>query len=230
MLSREQVLEKVAKLLRLAQSSNAHEAANAAARAQEIMDRYRLDAASIQLDDDSSAISMLEVSRIGKTQVTRWKWALASIVSGANNCAPWQHRDPGGVMLVFYGKQADANAALYLYMYLVREVERLANLANKGYGRSWLNSFRWGALKTIKERLDASRVETRRQALESGVSETSLAVLDRGSEDAIAYLEEQGKTYRKGAAIRLNDADGFSRGVQAGKTIALGGSKALPSE
>jgi len=51
----DEAIQKAAKLLRLANSSNPHEAALAAARAQEIMDRYQIDHASITIADNGHA-------------------------------------------------------------------------------------------------------------------------------------------------------------------------------
>lgn len=54
-----EALAKAAKLLRLAQSSNPHEASLAAAKAQDIMDRFKLSGADIQLDGSKPAENVM---------------------------------------------------------------------------------------------------------------------------------------------------------------------------
>lgn len=50
------IVDKVQKLLRLAQSSNPHEAANAAACAQELIDRHHLSDAMLEIADAAPAL------------------------------------------------------------------------------------------------------------------------------------------------------------------------------
>jgi hypothetical protein len=49
-----EVFARVAKLFRLSESSNAHEAALAASRAQELIDRHKLDVNGINLNDSNA--------------------------------------------------------------------------------------------------------------------------------------------------------------------------------
>ena len=55
-MDRDKLLDRIKRLLRLAESSNVHEAASAAARAQELMSRHRIEAASLEADSTAGIV------------------------------------------------------------------------------------------------------------------------------------------------------------------------------
>ena len=85
----DKVLSRVRKLLALAESPNVHEAASAAARAQELISQHRLeavleaeDAAATQDAADPIGQETLETSK----RLRRWKTVLAGGLARANGC------------------------------------------------------------------------------------------------------------------------------------------------
>jgi hypothetical protein len=151
------LLGKVQKLLRLATSSNQHEAAMAAAKAQQLIDENNLADALLQLDGaaeapdepiiDFGSREALDDTSPGK--LIRWRTALASKLAEVNGCRLW--RDHGILHIV--GRPSDVSAVRYLYGYLAHEVERLAKVNGSGCGRTWLNNYRLGCVDSINRML-----------------------------------------------------------------------------
>ncbi len=60
LMTKEQVVSKVRKLFELSNSSNENEAALAAAKARELLSRYKLSMADLPTDDMKTAVSVTE--------------------------------------------------------------------------------------------------------------------------------------------------------------------------
>lgn len=179
-------MRKAAALLRLAQSDNPHEAALAAARAQEIIDRYKLNLAGL---DDAPSAEPAEPIRNFTDPLDKgglWKALLAQAVARVNQCQVYTAS--GGVHLI--GRPSDVAMVRPFYAYLAGEVERLASRHCKGQSRTYWNNFRLGAVETIKQRLNASLQATaetvKAEALAAGDS-SALAVVTQ----SLALLEKR---------------------------------------
>ena len=141
-------------------SSNPNEAALAAEKAVELAQRHNLDLARI---DGRPADPYVERScDVGGA--SQWRW-LADVGRRAGQllpgAAPPRGRAAAASMFVI-GEPHNVAVCEFLFAYLAREVERLADAAGGGpalvYGehvevRSWKNDFRRGAVATIDGRL-----------------------------------------------------------------------------
>jgi hypothetical protein len=179
-----QILAKIKKLLLLAQSSNEHEAALAAARAQELIDFHKLSLAEIdaKLFEAENPVDICELSEdldIGRYRLTwrSWKARLLREVARLNGCRLlWgclSKREgklvwlPRRVMMIV-GRESDRQVVEYLATYLMREIERLAKIAfEKVHGTgncrelpNWTTSFGFGAAKTVLERMMHERTQS----------------------------------------------------------------------
>ena len=121
MKNREAIIEKIKKLLRLAKSSNEHEAALAAARAQELLAKYNLDESEFS-DRELPKEAAVSYTDTVKKPAT-WVYLLASSVAGAFDCSYFFH--PYGRMC-FVGVDLDHEIASYTFCYLYRTIGRLA--------------------------------------------------------------------------------------------------------
>src|SRR4029077_4566600 len=165
-MNHDEALEKAKKLLRLSQSTNPHEAALAASRAQEIIDRFKIESISLDLEDKQSAPKPDEPIKDFRAdplddsgRAETWKYRLASEIAKQNQCKLYSCR---GICII--GRPSDATAVRYLCAWLSREIERLARSHCAGYGRNYFNNFRIGAAETVARRL-AEQAEARRAAL-----------------------------------------------------------------
>lgn len=141
--------------------------------------------------------------------------------------------------LVMIGKRSLAEAAIYVYRYLVGEVDRLAKERGKGRGRTVINSLRMGLVRGLGNRL----AEEEQRALEAAKDEeegkeTSL-VLVRATTEARRFLEDSFgsdpftatrssasldyEAYREGVRgaddIEIPDPSGQRRGLTSGRAL-----------
>lgn len=117
-----QIIEKVKKLLRLAKSSNEHEAALAAARAQELLAKYNLDESDFSEQELPKEAGMAHTETVKKPAT--WVFLLASSVAGAFD-SKYFHRSDG--YMCFVGVDLDHEVAAFTYGYLYRTINRLAS-------------------------------------------------------------------------------------------------------
>src|SRR5574340_714047 len=163
-MTHEEAIAKAVKLLKLAQSDNPNEAALAAARAQEIMDRYKLEGLSADYNSAAPAEPDEPIVAFGEPvepkQGSEWVVRLILALARANQCRIYQRRTMEGTGTFVIGRPSDAQTVRYLYGWLKREVNRLANRDGRGYSAVWKNNFRVGAVDTIVMRLRESQRAT----------------------------------------------------------------------
>jgi len=253
-MQQDRVIDKVKKLLRLSTSDNVNEAAAAAARAQSLMDEHRIDQAMIDVSDtgdDEPAEADEKVSdhdhepvEVGRAIAT-WKGQLLMAVCGVNACKCYRGYQPHDGRYVrnlcIIGRPSDVAMVRHLYAYLAHEIERLCRKENRSYGRTWMNSFRLGAVSEVSRRLRLtakSAQDEKRKALAGNTK--ALAVLDR----ALVRIEKRTTDVEKWAKEHMNlrsrssgrsnrDWSGYEAGKEAGRSInlspaqrrALGGGK-----
>lgn len=234
------ILAKVQKLLRLATSSNANEAALAAAKAQELIDKHQLAAALLALDsaepanglDDEPIVDFEKAGAPLESQkkLDRWRGQLASVIARQNGCRIYYH----GSDIALVGRPSDAETVRYLYGYLSREVERLATENGRGMGRTWRNNFRLGVVDAISAKLYEQRrkfeSETRAEArAESGTAlmriDRALAKIDKRGESVAAWIESNLKLYSRGGGGGNYNHGARQAGRKAGQSVSIGGAR-----
>jgi len=173
MADKAKIIDRVRKLLELATSSNEHEAATAATRAQELMERHQL--LHADLEPEEYAVEVLD----SKGRFSRWRVILASGVANAHSCEIFTSRivgRKGKTQTVIVGDEADVQAASYVYRYLEREVfQHGAALVNKT--RAYRESYREGMAARLHKRVVEAKAEVWRDAAR-GASEVALARID----------------------------------------------------
>lgn len=225
----ERVISRIRKLLALAQSSNPHEAALAADRAVALAQRHNLDLARLGPAGEE---------RFGEHTVdvggaAPWRWLLMSAVARASFCRALRQRVAGRFQseMFLIGEPHNARVCEYLYAYLAREVDRLAERAwrraSAVYGdwveaRRWKNDFRRGAVVTIADRL------TERESRFAAESpEARALVLDK--EAALLAAVERFHPSAPTRTVRLRAAShAFEQGRHSAREISL--RDALPGQ
>lgn len=220
-------MRKAAALLRLAQSDNPHEAALAASRAQEIIDRYKLNLAA--LDSAPSEEPAEEIRNFKDDPIDNggiWKALLAQAVANVNQCRIYT--SGGNVHII--GRPSDVALVRPFHAYLAGEIERLASRHCKGNSRTYWNNFRHGAVETIKQRLNASlaaTVETvKAEALASGnanaltIVNNSLALIEKRKQEVADWTRANMSLRNRTARSSYNNA-GHAAGRAAGQSVNL---------
>jgi hypothetical protein len=239
-MTRDEALRKVASLLKLANSSNANEAALAAQRAQEIMAKFALYSAMLDVDGGSPEPDepIMDFGRKGaplheSTRKSGWRVRLASVVAKANGCHIYLTTGFGRSLIQIVGRPADADTVRYLFAYLANETDRLAEREARGCGRTWANNFRIGVVDTIAAKLVEAQQAVNAAARSEAASANNPHALVRVN-NAIervtaksSAVEVWMKTNMKLGTAKASAAryDGSARaaGQAAGREISVGG-------
>jgi hypothetical protein len=213
-MTQEKIIERVRQLLALANNNdNPQEAALAAQRAQELMQRHKVSSAQLDVEDDVEVVE--RVLTTGKA-VSKWKSGLLTGVCEAFCCKAFILAGPTGRRLTLIGKRDDADAAVYVYRYLCAEIERLAKTAN-GSGKRWINSFKVGAAHEISLRL-----QQQNQRWRATVDEKTTALVRR-DDQAIDDFLIGSKIKRPRNTNSIVDTAAWISGRSAGNKIVLPG-------
>jgi hypothetical protein len=244
----DKVIERVRKLLALAKSDNANEAAIAAARAAEMMETFGLSEALVTgAPTKDPIVEAVSIHTGGR--VVHWKGTIAGAAAKAFGARAY-YWNGGHIHLL--GRQSAVQAATYTIHYLWREVDRLAGEALRRitavYDPRWSarkfgNSFRLGAANEIARRLHeqrdaqkaARRAELERLATEAPVDGEAPAVraqqaLVRVEADAVEVEEaykafSRRHNFKPSSGGRVSSSWAYAEGREAGKRVALGGAK-----
>jgi len=238
----ERVIERVRKLLALSRSSNPHEASAAAEKARELVEKYKLAQADIEMKEEGAAIESHPYSQ----NVVGWQRDLGFVLARSFFCRAIhtpRGKDTGGrCWLHFIGKPEDIATTLALFNFLRRELKRLAKHAYETYrGRfikfgglgtgpklvepwAWKRDFHNGAIFVIDGRLHAM---TRKFIYDNNIARAIVRV----SDDSInRKIEETFKGLRPTTMGEpITSLSGWTEGNKAGSDIKLStGEKTLP--
>ncbi|MEE9386567.1 MAG: DUF2786 domain-containing protein [Nannocystaceae bacterium] len=157
------ILDRVRKLLRLATSDNLNEAANAAARAQDLVDRHRIDALArqrLELEASGNATDGIVDARDrpidSSKRLRRWKTFLAQQLGPIHDCRVYMLEFPSPpkrLDLVAIGRPDDIKILAALYEVLIPRIESLTRKHGEMRDRKWRDGFRLGAVQTVTRRL-----------------------------------------------------------------------------
>ncbi len=217
------VLDRVRKLLALAQSPNVHEAAAAAAKAQALIAAHRLEAllaaeaaAEARAEADPIEEQVLERAK----RLRRWKAVLAAGLAEVNGCIAYTREVGRASELVLAGRAADRAAVLAMWEGLVRQLTWLSATVGGDQDKRWHDDFRVGAAATVIDRLRACEAEAA-----AGLSATALEKVQPAlalRHRAVTEYADQKLNLKQGRGIRV-DPDAYDRGRAAGRAVALDG-------
>lgn len=211
------VVEKIRKLLALARSTNEHEAAAAAAKAQELLSAHNLKIADVPTDELSNTMRVAEAHQKTRQRLEAWAYQLAHIVSAAFDCRYYHNPEAGRT--TFLGVGPDPEVCGWTYSFLYKTLLRMASAylhtpccrrlrsekSRKNARESWL----LGACAAIHPRLA-------RQKQETPITPGTLVVAKAAAISA-AMPELISRPVRK---RRLREDD-FYNGMRAGRAIPL---------
>lgn len=211
----EKIIDRVRKLLALSQSSNANEAALAAAKAQALLQHYNLELSQVQLKEN---FGPEYIKKITQTKRQIWTKSLLEVLCSYNFCSSVYVLGTGMCSIV--GEKHNIEVVEYLHTYLVRE---LVDMANKAYeetdGRipkiTWKDSFFYGAIHSIRDRL-----EEQKQRFEQESNQTRSLVVVK-DEELEAALRKFYPKVRKAPPKRIYANDGYAKGRESGQRVLL---------
>ena len=213
------ILNKVRKLLSLSHSSNQHEAALAASRAQTLMLEHKL--SMFEVENQDAAPSPVSEAFITQKQgvwtYMLWKGALIHGIAKLNGCTSIKY---AGNRMQLIGRSSDRELVEYLSCYLIHEIERLAfdDFALQGYFGNkkrwtWVQNFGLGAVSMILRRMKDD-IEAMKQ---SDARVTAIAVRE---DKAVAQFMWANHPHVKTAKPSvMADESARNNGIAAGKAI-----------
>lgn len=159
------IIEKIKKLLALADSSNEHEAALAAGHAQRLLSEHNLAMADIEAAQKPDKADKVDTA-VSKS-LPKWLRHLSGGVSNAFDCQAIHN--PAAGRLTFIGVGADVQIAAYTFAYLERTIRKLCGTYMKTHVDStsanrhrelMRQSYYLGAVSTITARLREQKTRT----------------------------------------------------------------------
>ena len=216
------VIEKIRKLLALANSCNEHEAALAAGHARRLLAEHNLAMADIEAAQRPDKADKVETAA-AKT-LPKWLRHLSAGVSSSFDCRAIHH--PASGKITFIGVGADVQVAAYTFTYLDRTVRKLCSSYMKQHHDSGMTnrqrelmrqSYYLGAVATITARL-------REQQTETPVTVGALVPLKEGlirqalHEIGTIRTMHSRRSYINGDAYAKGQTDGGEVGLHRGIT------------
>ena len=222
-------LDKVKRLLALAQSNNPHEAAAAAAEAQRLMMKHGIEMAELNAPQSVDRL----IVNTGNMNV--WYCVLAKHVAGATFCTIYGLAGAGpgksAGQVAICGYKDDVAVASVLLVWLAQEVNRLcdlewAPLRSSGLSaNAWKKSFRLGAVHTIGQRLAIENQKQRAEFSSGTIASSALVRLDTYSNDAALavkrFLSAEGTRLSSSKVAGPRHGDAFAQGREAGHRVGL---------
>ena len=219
-----EIIRRIRGLLALGDTTknpSVQQAAAAAAKAQELMLKYNIAQAQIDLEGEETE----RISAVGvhTPQRSHWQRSLYECIARTNFCRSLY--TPGSTKMELIGRRHNVELVSWMFEYLVRaiktETEALWEIQTLCYpetrGRKWRHSFALGAQHAIARRLRAQR---RRDQMAVGADSQALVVgMDR--EVAVWIEEAYGRLGRAQARGVTIDGGAFSHGKTFGATVAL---------
>lgn len=212
----EKIIERVRKLLALSTSSNPNEAANAAAKAQELLQQYNLELSQVQANEQRGPEYIKSGAVLGGKQ--KWRHILLEVLCSHNFCKSFYYQ--GTPRAVIVGEKHNIEVVEYLYEHLLHELPLMASAAYKQSGSvahpvTWKDAFYIGATRSISERMHEERA---RFEQESNNTRTLIVLKDKELQQAVQQFFPNTARAR---AKRVRSVEGYVEGVKAGQTVAL---------
>lgn len=229
------ILRKVRALLdkTVERGCTPEEAAVAAAKAQELIDRYKLNLESVNVESEHMSFTLFSAGRS-----VAWKEKLLLAVAKANGCYAWRYREKRKVELNIVGTLTNVQLTTFLFSYLWQEIEKLAERGLKvaeaagmlhlSAPQAYSNNFKLGAVLAIKARLQEERERVIQQHTRLGTNSYTNALVRFSAEVAKAqawFEQEAAKGGAEGVKKELAKPDvealGLEHGYQEGRKIPM---------
>jgi hypothetical protein len=219
----EQLLERIRKLLRLAQNNpNEHEAAVALSRAHKLCAQYNL--SLTDMEDKPAKEDPYAEHAEDRTRARPWMRTICSSVASLYFCKFYTMRKPGGRGRQFYFVGRTTNVAIarmiseMVLNVIAQEAKRFSPVTSDR------NSFRNGAAQRIRERCDALLAEAMRDETksETGTALVLASVYARERQGVAAYLQQRGvQLIARNTRSRSASNHAFGAGRSAGDRVNL---------
>lgn len=226
---RKELFKKVKKLLKLAESANEHEAALAASRAADILEKYNLDMAGMDMEHDEIGENGVKLK---STKPAGWMESLLFTVAATYFCSTIVH---GKGQYTIVGSKADIEVARYTFDYLYGMVDRLADAYMEEKAEDWSEG-RWnqdgetkkkvryaysrGVVNTVRSKLFEIQENRKDDRSDKGQKCRDLVVVKDG--EIRKYVDcKWGKLRTKKTSKTVGSKSAFESGKVDGKKVNI---------
>ncbi len=216
------LLDRVRKLLALSTSPNLHEAASAAALAQTLIERHRLqdwlDAEQAETRDPDPLGDGRDEPLEASKRLRKWKVVLASALADANGCMAYTLNRGVDEAICLVGRTGDRQAVAALWSGLVARIEWLSATHGAGQDRRWHEAFRVGVVAAVAEKLRTVAGEVRSELTPAALVRVDPA--ERAHQQALEDYVAKHLRLGKGRSLRF-DAAAWAQGQKLGAELPV---------
>lgn len=241
-MTHQEALRKAIACLKLSQSPNEAEAALAAAKAQEIIDKYKLDVTSVDFEQqekqrDDEPIQDFWNDPLDNTtnNGSRWSTNLASVISRVNQCRILVSHGANahGTRIGVIGRPSDVQTVRYVYAWLKREVERLCKENTGGNSGTYKRHYCLGVVDTIGRKLREQQKATQATATTNQGNNPFALVLVKNAivkiqqrDQAVQkFVDDKYKSKSRASQEQIRDTGGRSHGQRDGHNVRFNAAK-----
>ncbi len=215
------VIDLIRKCLALSRSSNEHEAARAAEKAQELLLKYNLKMADVEARED---VRKVEVGHTEYITVNKeWRKTLAHTLATTNFCSMLTQKQRGDVRMFFIGRPINVLAVIETYEWLAARLDQMvydltrADMGERGNLTKWRNSWLIGATQTVTARLWGAY-----SAARENPNVTALTTVSQ--QELKAYIKQRWQVDHSQPSydsMQRGNWDAYHQGQVAGQTVSL---------
>jgi hypothetical protein len=225
-MTKEYILERVAKLLALSTSPNEHEAAAALAKAHAMLAEHNLSLSEVNVDNGDPVIEeighMTAESKVGAQWVRQIWQGTCKLYFCEYAYNRGNHRTHHWII----GSTANSKTACAMAEYLTKTIIRLANEASKSHADPYVskgrfnNSFRTGCAMRVISRMRDMRREAETP---SKKNPSNLPALYKQTQAALDDYSKNtlNTSTNKSRAISASSGAGYKAGREAGDSVGL---------
>lgn len=220
------IIERIKKLLSLAQSNNENEALSSLSKARELMAKYKIEMAEVKNKEEQKEEvingKMEEFTHDGRTI---WKSLIVKVVADNFGCYCYIDRDKKFVIL---GKETDVSVCKGMITFAIKIVEKEGNkLANAykrmGYStRGLKKEYGIGFARGLEKKFEEQNQQESNS--NTGVGYQLMVVKDKEVENA--YNKLSLRTAKSQTKRYNNQNEAYSRGYAEGKKFSANGTLA----
>lgn len=207
----DKIIDKIGKLLKLAESPNIEEASSAIEKAHKLLKEHNLQMSDIQEKSDLKEIIYGECGRI-----VNWKKILLNEIAQFNYCTIvlsktyLNNLKNRASRFVIYGREDNIVSTKMMYEYLISAINRISKNETRRNKHFNINEFKNGAVQNIAHRLSLMKIK------ENDV-EKGLVVLNKESQD---FMLEKNPDIKE-VSIKTKRTSSFEKGITEAESISL---------
>lgn len=216
------ILKKLEKVLRVAESANVHEAANAAAKAKAIADKYNIIIEILKQRGNKGyhdeIIDYHETyGKAFRYNLFPWELVLSKVIADHSGCRAFLIWVDGNKQLNMAGKSTDIEMVDLMFSWLRLQIFSLI-LKEEGRSIDWIDAFTLGAIHQVNHRMTEAGEETKKKISSIEGAVAAIVKLDGRLSEVDKFLNSSFFTEN---VVQASNPEGFFKGFDAARSIIV---------